>query len=265
MKYPRYFAPRPPRRATHLYHYRPPPSDHPLLLMAPLSPRAADPATLPPAVDLRNLCLPIRDQGQEGACSGFAAAAFREVCHAIATENLLPNWLSPAYIYAKTRMDNHTFPGDGGASLADEFTTLMNWGVCPESFIPFNQDPTAAPSSAAEMAALPFRIQQALQIKPIEPVAVKSSLAGKQAVAIGFYIFESFDNPDPNGVVAIPNPNTEKLLGGHAVLVCGYDDAKSWWVVRNQQGPTWADQGYCYMPYGYESFWSETWTAISQA
>ena len=61
--------------------------------------------------------------------------------------------------------------------------------------------------------------------------------------------------------VNLPFCSTEKLLGGHGVLVCGYDDANSYWIIRNQWGEDWADHGYCYMPYGYESFWMEGWTA----
>jgi C1A family cysteine protease len=56
----------------------------------------------------------------------------------------------------------------------------------------------------------------------------------------------------------MPNKATEKLLGGHGVLICGYDDDRSVWIVRNQ----WGDHGYCYMPYGYESIWTEAWTAV---
>ena len=141
---------------------------------------------------------------------------------------------------------------------------MANYGICPEAFLPFNQDPTQAPTPASDVAALPFRIKQPLQINPGDRIAVKTALAGTQAVAIGFYLFDSFENPAPNGAVAIPNVNAENVHGGHAVLVCGYDDSKSWWIVRNQHGPTWADAGYCYMPYGYESIWTEAWTASPQ-
>jgi C1A family cysteine protease len=77
----------------------------------------------------------------------------------------------------------------------------------------------------------------------------------------GFSVYQSFENPDQRGVVPMPKQTTEKLLGGHGVLVCGYDDVNSWWIIRNQWGEDWGDHGYCYMPYGYESLWMEAWTA----
>ena len=259
----RYFKPKPRAKAPRAYHYRPPAANHPLLLRAPLSAKAADPAALPAAVDLRNMCLPVRDQGQEGACSGFATAAFRELSHAAAAGAVLPGWLSPAYLYAKSRMNNGSFPADSGASVADEFDVLQNLGVSPEAFMPFSGDPSEGPSAAADMAAVPFRITQPLS-DANDRAALKTALAKKQAIAIGIYLYESFEHPDAEGVLAIPNPETEAMISGHCLLVCGYDDARSWWVIRNQYGPGWGAGGYCFMPYGYESFWVQAWTAAPQ-
>jgi C1A family cysteine protease len=52
------------------------------------------------------------------------------------------------------------------------------------------------------------------------------------------------------GVVPLPGPR-EKVLGGHAVLAVGYDDAKQCFIVRNSWGTKWGDKGHCYMPYAY--------------
>jgi C1A family cysteine protease len=243
----------------HIYRYHPPRADHPLLQSA----RQADQfAAVPKSVDLRQLCTPIRDQGKEESCSGFATAAFRETSYVAKTGVLLPYYLSPAYLYAWTRMNDGTFPTDSGASLAGEFAVLQQRGVCPEGYLPYNTDPAEGPNPVADTAAQPFRIVEPLQVNWKIPQAVKSVLARRQTVAIGFSVYASFENPDKHGVVPMPKKNTEKLLGGHGVLVCGYDDANSFWIIRNQWGEDWGDKGYCYMPYGYESFWMEAWTAV---
>ena len=41
--------------------------------------------------------------------------------------------------------------------------------------------------------------------------------------------------------------NKEELLGGHAVLVCGYNDVTPKWIVRNSWGSSWGDNGYFYL------------------
>ena len=55
----------------------------------------------------------------------------------------------------------------------------------------------------------------------------------------------------------------ERVLGGHAVLTCGYDDATGRFLVRNSWGPGWGMGGYFTVPYGYwtnanlaSDFWS---------
>ena len=42
-----------------------------------------------------------------------------------------------------------------------------------------------------------------------------------------------------------------KSIGGHAMLIVGYNDDKQWFIVRNSWGNKWADNGYCYIPYDY--------------
>ncbi len=246
------------QRGKHVYRYHPPSADHPLLKSAP---RAVRLPVLPRSVDLRSLCLGIREQGKEAACGGFATAAFRETSHAAKTGTPLSDYLSPAYLYGWTRINDATFPNDSGASLASEFSVLQNRGVCPESYLPYTTNPAEGPNPVADSAAWRFRIAEALQVNWHDPQAVKSPLASQKTVAIGFIVYKSFETPDSRGIVPIPNTTSEELLGGHGVLVCGYDDYISCWIVRNQWRQDWGDAGYCYMPYGYESLWTEAWTA----
>jgi C1A family cysteine protease len=55
---------------------------------------------------------------------------------------------------------------------------------------------------------------------------------------------------DRTGVIPLPEP-TETLLGGHAVLCVGYNDADRTFLIRNSWGTEWAQQGYGTLPYAY--------------
>ena len=64
------------------------------------------------------------------------------------------------------------------------------------------------------------------------------------------------------GRVPMPGPN-EALLGGHAVLAVGYDDAAGVFLIRNSWGSSWGQRGYGAMPYAYladgnlsDDFWT---------
>src|SRR5258708_5678605 len=58
---------------------------------------------IPAQVDLRNWCSPVRDQGQEGSCTGFAITALREFLEI--KQGTPSSWveLSPAYEYYQER------------------------------------------------------------------------------------------------------------------------------------------------------------------
>jgi C1A family cysteine protease len=70
--------------------------------------------------------------------------------------------------------------------------------------------------------------------------------------AFGFTVYESFESDAvaQTGIVPMPSSN-EEVLGGHAVLAVGYDDASTSFIVRNSWGPNWGQKGYYQMPYGY--------------
>jgi hypothetical protein len=56
------------------------------------------------------------------------------------------------------------------------------------------------------------------------------------------------------GVIPIPDPSKEKVIGGHCMLAVGYkigDDDKEYIIVQNSWGQYWGDKGYCYIPMEY--------------
>jgi len=60
----------------------------------------------------------------------------------------------------------------------------------------------------------------------------------------------------------MPEPG-EKVLGGHAVALVGFDDKNKEFIVRNSWGSNWGDRGYFYMPYDYvlsQELSSDFWT-----
>ena len=93
---------------------------------------------------------------------------------------------------------------------------------------------------------------------------MRSCLAAGFPFVFGFSVYESFESPEvaKTGVVPMPSGN-EQLLGGHAVLCVGYDDASARFLVRNSWGTGWGMAGYFTIPYDYladrdlsDDFWT---------
>jgi C1A family cysteine protease len=69
---------------------------------------------------------------------------------------------------------------------------------------------------------------------------------------MGISVYESFKSRAVARRGNVPMPRKrEKHLGGHALLVVGYDRRQRLFLVRNSWGNRWALRGYCRMPYAY--------------
>ena len=68
---------------------------------------------------------------------------------------------------------------------------------------------------------------------------------------MGFRVYDSFMTASVAKTGNMPYPNTkrERLLGGHAVLLVGYNQTKKMFIARNSWGTGWGDKGYFYMPF----------------
>ena len=207
--------------------------------------------TLPRRADLREACPPVYDQGSLGSCTANALAAAHEFDQ---RRQALPRPFAPSrlFIYYNERVIEKTVPYDAGARLRDGFKTIARNGVCPESEWPydiaaFSRKPTAACYKAAlRHQALSYqRLQQT-------PAQLKGCIADGYPFAFGFAVHESFESDEVarTGVVPLPAKG-EAVLGGHAVLAVGYEDASQAFIIRNSWGTQWGESGYGYMPYSY--------------
>lgn len=211
---------------------------------------------LPASVDIRSLCPPVYDQGSLGSCTANAAVAARIMLNKLKVD------LSRLFQYYQERVIEKDVNQDGGAQMRDIGKAIATYGICEESYFPYDVTKfTKAPTAAAKTNALKYKIKSYYAVKTTDEIKQVIALQ-QQPVLIGIDVYESFesDKVAANGIVPLPK-KTEKLLGGHAVLVVGYDDAKKWFIVRNSWGPKWGDKGYFYLPYTYftKGFASDFW------
>jgi C1A family cysteine protease len=70
---------------------------------------------------------------------------------------------------------------------------------------------------------------------------------------IGIEIYSSFESNDVDrtGIIPTPNRSKEEFLGGHCMLIVGFDNATQYFKVLNSWGTDWGSAGYCFMAYDY--------------
>jgi C1A family cysteine protease len=167
------------------------------------------------------------------------------------------NFMTPSrlFIYWNERDMEGTTTSDSGAYIRDGIKVLRKLGTPTEKTWPYliskfiDKPPKPAYVEAEKNQSLTYeRI-----LRPANSVNdMLSCLASGYPFVSGIAVYESFETPKANSSGVIPMPSkTESLLGGHAILIVGYDQKKQQFIFRNSWGTTWGDKGYGYIPFNY--------------
>jgi len=230
---------------------------------------------LPSKVDLRKQCPTVYNQGQIGSCTANAIAGAIEFDR---LKQKLPDFTpSRLFIYYNERSMENTVATDSGAQIRDGVKSVSKLGVCPEAEWPYVATPADPntnlwpPGAKPAQKPSPTCYSDALQHKAVTYESVsrdlaqfKGCLAAGYPFVLGFTVYSAFESPQvaQTGVLNLPT-SSEQVLGGHAVMAVGYDDAAQRFIIRNSWGTGWGLKGYFTMPYAYllsQKLSSDFWT-----
>ena len=207
-------------------------------------------ARMPAAVNHKASLPYVFDQGPIGSCTANCAGSMHSwMTRRSSGELFVPSRL---FLYYNTRELHGTTGFDSGATLRNTMRALKGSGVCGEATWPYlheNLFTKPTPESYVEGAT-----RQALSYAavPISLTGMKNVVASRPFV-LGILVYSSFFHPNVarTGNVPVPDTRKEQLLGGHAILVLGYDDRRKAFYCRNSWGTGWGLRGDFYLPYAY--------------
>jgi len=218
---------------------------------------------IPAKVDLRAQCPPVYDQGQLGSCTANAIAGAIQFDR---MKQKLADIFTPSrlFIYYNERAIEHSVNSDSGAQIRDGIKSVAKQGDCPETEWPYviakfkARPPKNCYADALKYKAVLYqRVTQTLS-------QFKGCLASGWPFVFGFTVYESFESAPvaKTGHATLPHSG-DAVIGGHAVVGVGYDDARQWFIVRNSWGGQWGMNGHFTLPYAYltdENLASDFWT-----
>ena len=206
-------------------------------------------APLPAAVDLRSGCGEVYYQLPLQSCSANALSSMLTFVGNVEKRPIPPP--SRLFIYYNTRKLDGTLPADGGATIRNAIKAVAKTGSCSETLWPYDatkaadEPPAPCYDDARSTRALQyFRLTQDLD-------HLRGCLAEGYAFMFGMQIYnQSFAAAQTSGVLEMPKPG-ETVMGGHAVLVIGYDHTAQTFTVLNSLGAKWGSAGYFTIPYAF--------------
>jgi C1A family cysteine protease len=203
--------------------------------------------TSPNSIDLRKYCSPIENQGNLGSCTGQAIAGAIELLN---KRNGNYRDISRLFIYYYERLILGTVNYDSGAYIRDGIKSTNKYGASLESLWPHDiRKYKQEPITEAKNDALNRKVTRYERLTNLDGFI--DALTNGYPIIMGFNVYTSFmsNNVARTGVMPYPNTKRERLLGGHAVLIVGYNKTKKVFIARNSWGTGWGDRGYFYMPF----------------
>lgn len=205
----------------------------------------------PSGVDLRDRFFQCWDQGSLGSCTAQAVAA---ACQFLDIYDDDMDIVTPSrlFLYYNTRLIEKTTASDEGAQIRNAIKSAALYGYPAESQCKYLvSDFAKKPTPLAYRSAKKEAITKYMRVER-NIAHFKSLLTNGYPVIIGIAVYDSIDKASvtKSGVIPMPKKN-ETMQGGHAILVVGFDDAKSQFIFRNSWGKSWGDEGHGYLPYAY--------------
>jgi hypothetical protein len=201
-----------------------------------------------PLEEFQQFHVPILDQGQEGACTGFGlATVVNYLLNSFKHANYRDRTAVSARMLYEMARRYDEWPGEDyeGSSARGAMKGWHKHGVCSSRLWPYKvasakkEDLTAERSSDAQNRLLGayFRVNHT------DLVAMHSAICEVGVLYATAQVHSGWDNVGSDGVIR----QEDKIEGGHAFAIVAYDRNGFW--IQNSWGKDWGRNGFALISY----------------
>ncbi len=213
---------------------------------------------LPRKLSLKQYCPTPQNQGLTSTCTGWASANARTIMlakekgwtdKAVITDNLL----SPSFLYNQVPY-SQTEPCRRGAYLNLVLEVLRDKGTVKMKDFPFDDSCNEKPTELQHKQAHEYKISNFVRLTFVENDQniihkIRLSLKEGMPVVVGMEILENFKRKKHPNSIWDPTLGNTRSVGGHAMVIVGYDNDKEAFELLNSWGTRWGNEGYLYIKY----------------
>jgi len=203
---------------------------------------------VPPVLPLahyQRVEVPILDQGDEGACTGFGLATVAN--YLLRARKIQPEKsasVSPRMLYELAKRYDE-WPGRSyeGSSCRGAVKGWQKHGVCRESLWRHSSHTrhTLTETRRRDAARRPLGAYYRVNVKSLTDM--HAALAEVGVLYVSSDVHAGWDAVRRNGSI----PSRKQIVGGHAYALVGFDEVGFW--LQNSWGPGWGKGGFARLGY----------------
>ena len=203
---------------------------------------------VPTRIDLdsyREVGVPILDQKNDGACSGFGLATVAH--YLLRKRQIVPNQLpiSPRMLYEMAkRYDEWAGEDYEGSSARGAMKGWHKHGVCSDTLWPYQPKKKGGGlTEARARAAASHPLGAYYRVTHKDIVAMHAAITEVGILYATATVHAGWDSTGADGIIHV----SDKILGGHAFALVAYDERGFW--IQNSWGNQWGKQGFGQISY----------------
>jgi C1A family cysteine protease len=189
----------------------------------------------------------VYDQGDLGSC---VSNAFAQYINMGTKNNVRISRL--LHYYCGRAIEGDSSLEDNGLDIRQAASIIKKYGACSESVWSYDTSKfNALPPLSVFKSSLLFKKYSYSFVNQDISSLTSVLYSQKLPIIFGISVYDSFYNADTTGTVPMPDIAKETLLGGHCVLMIGYNNTTRKFTCVNSWGASWGDRGYFTIPYEY--------------
>jgi hypothetical protein len=195
--------------------------------------------------DYRQYEVPILDQGQEGACTGFGLATVAN--YLLRRRRVVPDktCVSPRMFYEMAKRYDE-WPGENydGSSARGAMKGWNKHGVCCEECWEYDQTKQDAQRFGERWTDAARRPLGAyFRVNHTDLTSMHSAIAEVGVLYATASVHRGWDRVGADGIIK----QSKSITGGHAFAIVAYDERGFW--IQNSWGEDWGHHGFCHITY----------------